>query len=1126
MAIDGRLASATCNLGPLIEADAAASDALQGTGVIRWKGSVKIKGLINPTAGATVTISDIPKRFRVMSHFADPMVGVTTVEIGCTLSFLSNRKPKIENPTAAEENPEVPCAATRAGAFPSITAQYVFNQCVSALGISSSGASLTNTFAIKEFDLSGGYISAISDLLSSETQIGEMDASDVLRVRNLSSVSGGGPRFSEADLISIGPVGSGNLPGDAVAVRYSTRRLKEPEPAADPEDPEDEEAAKDEDKRAWEYSKSEFIGETIQLKQGIDETGAAADISYTNYQISETVTEYDVLDRVIKRTTTAQQPLGQANGTFAQSAFLPTTRTIGPSPTETVPDEWTKIVRGMVSLPVQTIDVEIIQYEYDAPPAEDDPDDTILDCEERAKELLPKDAEVDLSKIKLQETYRYESECALLGALGYSGYLADYSRYRTNGGSTRNPADISLVADKLTQKTETTYESAAVNIDLTRYGVGSSTQLPGAPTSTENTRSTVTKYLAYAFTQQGQQMASRRLIDQLFQFNNSITTDVLPAALELIKVETSQESVIGREYGLQTRPSAADRSNQNNDKGASNPETIESGEPTIESVEEIEFVSGASSSQNVVEFTLPLAPDDRMSWNGTSWTSTPTDAAAKARNYGRVQNRLLLGNRAGMEIQVLPARVPDMAGDGIAISMGGLTAQYLVNNLSYVINADGMVASVNACFWGALGATPEFNLVNAWTPTAPGLTALPTPPAVTGGTTITTPTGGTVVSGGTVGTGPIYPPFNEVVFLTGVVRARTIWTRRTYALTLPTRTMDVVLKVLTPPAPPPPSPEIIAATYSQSSVYSGNTAADATNMTNGIYAETTATGTNSANPAWVKMNFSSAVEISQLVIGSDYDNTLAGGWGASYAQNKDIQVSEDDSTWITVGSTGTFSAGIKTIDIGSYLVQWLRVATPSSQFLALTELYCVNETMPLTWQVRTNDCTYSLSNRKLTADFETNAGFTRSLAAHSDGKWYAEIVLTDGDGDMNEIIFGLSKYGNTWPGNTTTEGLGTRSGGTVQFNDAGATVTGTMGTIADGDTVMIAVDFDAKKAWFGINGTWQNSGDPVAGTGFMASAWPGSPMWAIGLKLFFGNSAAELPTTPAYTPPSGFTYWG
>jgi hypothetical protein len=218
----------------------------------------------------------------------------------------------------------------------------------------------------------------------------------------------------------------------------------------------------------------------------------------------------------------------------------------------------------------------------------------------------------------------------------------------------------------------------------------------------------------------------------------------------------------------------------------------------------IEFVSGSSSSQNVVEFTLPLAPDDRMSWTGSSWSSTPSDAAVKARNYGRVQNRLLLGNRAGMEIQVLPDRVPDMAGDGIAISMGGLTAQYLVNNLSYVINADGMVASVNACFWGALGATPGFNLVNAWTPTAPGLTALPTPPAVTGGTTITTPTGGTVVSGGTVGTGPIYPPYNEVVRLTGIVRARAIWTRKPYALTLPTRAMDVVLKVLTPPPPPPP----------------------------------------------------------------------------------------------------------------------------------------------------------------------------------------------------------------------------------------------------------------------------------------------------------------------------------
>ncbi len=42
---------------------------------------------------------------------------------------------------------------------------------------------------------------------------------------------------------------------------------------------------------------------------------------------------------------------------------------------------------------------------------------------------------------------------------------------------------------------------------------------------------------------------------------------------------------------------------------------------------------------------------------------------------------------------------------------------------------------------------------------------------------------------------------------------------------------------------------------------------------------------------------------------------------------------------------------------------------------------------------------------------------------------------------------------------------------------------GNLGTISNLDVIDVAVDLAAGKFWFGLNGTWRNSGDPAAGTG-------------------------------------------
>jgi hypothetical protein len=74
------------------------------------------------------------------------------------------------------------------------------------------------------------------------------------------------------------------------------------------------------------------------------------------------------------------------------------------------------------------------------------------------------------------------------------------------------------------------------------------------------------------------------------------------------------------------------------------------------------------------------------------------------------------------------------------------------------------------------------------------------------------------------------------------------------------------------------------------------------------------------------------------------------------------------------------------------------------------------------------------------------------------------------------------------------------------------------------DIIMIAVDIDNSKLWFGKNGTWFNSGNPANGTSASYSNLNGASMSpavsvynsATGLSLNFGQRPF------AYTPPTGF----
>ena len=87
MAIDVR-ATVTCSLGTLISGSLSDSY-VQGSGLVKCTGSVELSGVVTPAIGTVVTFSftrggtttNVPRRLRVLSSFADPFRRIENVPI-------------------------------------------------------------------------------------------------------------------------------------------------------------------------------------------------------------------------------------------------------------------------------------------------------------------------------------------------------------------------------------------------------------------------------------------------------------------------------------------------------------------------------------------------------------------------------------------------------------------------------------------------------------------------------------------------------------------------------------------------------------------------------------------------------------------------------------------------------------------------------------------------------------------------------------------------------------------------------------------------------------------------------------------------------------------------------------
>jgi len=703
MAIDIR-ATVTCSLGTLISGSIS-DDYLQSNGLVKTKGSVEISGTITPAIGTVVTFSyvkggvtrSIPRKLRVMSSFADPFRRTTKVELGCKLTYLSDLKDPLD--WTAFDDPEN-AALTETDALIitiPIYASSIMDKCLTELGITASSNPLTNLFSIPTFDFGSGYVQTLNDLLVSESYFGYLDTNEVLQVRNLDASAGTGPVFTASDIVDLGPIGIGQLPGEAVTVSYSTLKLRNsrhdqglfnlisgaPDPVTDPDDYDRFQEAR------WEFS--ETIGAAVLVSlQFPAPTGIKSFIYTPSTRITSTYTNVAGQDQLSRQVEISNSIAAADYGTYLVNVFN----------------------AGITSV---------------APGA--------------------------VTESRVETTYTYTDNTRTITKQQYEPYA------KAAGGMS---VPFAFSAGDYVTLPSTTIKTAVTISEIRSAG--------------SVTQTKTTSYLLWHQTIEGQQAIAEG------RENYTTSSEVANYINQIV----SQGPVYaGTEISTQytaslppARPSRADLINQSFTSTTATfpgPNEIPNPNYRTESVAELELAVGSSAAQRRIELSLPYAPDDRFVKSGFVYYAITSDAPTKATTFGRVQNRLLLGNRNGINLQLSPERLPAAPFEPLYVQANGLTAQYRANGTSWTFDSNGIVASVDALFWSAVGGTGTF-----WFPVAPGVTTLPTTPAIVSGTM--TPT--TVVL-----------PYNETAIYEGRLRLISEVTKFEYALTLLTVLPALVTKV-------------------------------------------------------------------------------------------------------------------------------------------------------------------------------------------------------------------------------------------------------------------------------------------------------------------------------------------
>ncbi len=236
-------------------------------------------------------------------------------------------------------------------------------------------------------------------------------------------------------------------------------------------------------------------------------------------------------------------------------------------------------------------------------------------------------------------------------------------------------------------------------------------------------RRQVARYVNWALTQNGQQAIN----ESRAAFTNSgLVAEFINSLLGEPAYEGTEVTITNSGPQVQSLPTAAELAEQAYGKNGGRETQIATSS----------FSFGAVNAQRVATFQLPFTSDDYFN-NLVLGQWVTVDQSARARslaiNYGRIQNRLRLGNTQGVSLQIPIELLPTKPFDAIYLQADGLTGQYRANGMSWTFDQNGIVGQVDALFWLAIGQSGTPGPV--WFPMPPAVTVLPATPGPTINTT-------------------------------------------------------------------------------------------------------------------------------------------------------------------------------------------------------------------------------------------------------------------------------------------------------------------------------------------------------------------------------------------------------
>ena len=758
-----------CNLGHLISGNFA-DTYLQQAGLIFCRGSVELAGLYQPdigspvefaytrTAGTSGTAARLPRKLLVLASFANPLRNVTSVQIGCRLSLMRNKRDtvKVVKPSDSYKDAtatDLPPGTTNY-VSPPISANYIAAQCLVATGITATGLlPLSNQYTVDEFDFSNGYVDILGQLLESEMIVGRMNDNDRLETFSLLNAPASlGPVINETNCFTLSPNGPGELPAEQVITVYDPVPLRvakivipaldpvtgEPvsgEEVIDPGDPGGPLAPNAPDptpptpavfsgqlgnKGGW--TRSVTTGAPVKFRIEYTTGGGRGTFEGEYSPVQSTVSTFsDTL--LSKSVTTTTRPYVAVAGKYASQALsngrsVPTVTVESTTETNNSYDK-----KGQLRQSVVTNFISLAEFAG-----------------------------------RLDLTYVFSS--------------SDFATF---------PASGKVIADQ----TVTTYQYSSTFV-----------------------KREVSRYVNWALGQNGQQAVNAGrdsfiTSGDVAEFVNSVTG--APA------YEGTEVTVSDAGPQAQKLPGAAQLTREvyGEDPEAGGDEE----EPTTES----NFELGAVESQTSITFKLPLTWNDYFEEVNPGEWETVNDkrkAESLAYEYGKIQNRLLLGNVKGASMQIPVELMPAKPFDPIYLQIGGLTGQYRANGMAYTFNRNGIVGQIDALFWQATGQTGTPGPL--WFPVPPAVTVLPAAPAVTvngspapansgslpGGWNPAAPDLGALFGGLPTGVAPVYPtvldapaglnPFTEIVPLLAITRSVLSVVSVPYSLVPQSATADMV----------------------------------------------------------------------------------------------------------------------------------------------------------------------------------------------------------------------------------------------------------------------------------------------------------------------------------------------